>query len=216
MYYAGIDWADNHHDIVVIDEANQKQVSLRVAHSVSGMAVLDKFLKSLVTDSEQMACIIETNQGLLITALLEAGWPVYPVNPKTVDGKRGAAGAKTDKLDAYLLAKTGRSDLADLRRLKPDSPNVQELRELSRDQDNLVEMQSRLVNQITACLKIYYPVALELFSKVQQLSSLLFLQTYPTPKQAQVATPKEIEELWAKAGHTRAVKVAPQIYQKLQ
>jgi transposase len=216
MYYAGIDWADDHHDIVVIDEANQKQVSLRVAHSVSGMAALDKFLKSFVTDSEQMTCIIETSQGLLITALLEAGWPVYPVNPKTIDGKRGAAGAKTDKIDAYLLAKTGRSDLADLRRLKPDSPIVQELKELSRDQDNLVEMQTRLVNQITACLKAYYPVALELFTKLQQRSSLLFLQAYPTPKPAQAATQAEIEAVLVKAGHTRATKFAPKIYQKLQ
>ncbi len=50
-----------------------------------------------------MACILETNQGLLITALLEAGVPVYPVNPKTVDRRRNAAGAKTDAIEAYLL-----------------------------------------------------------------------------------------------------------------
>ena len=128
-----------------------------------------------------MACIVETSQGLLITHLLEVGWSVYPVNPKTVDRKRGAAGAKTDKIDAYLLAKTGRSDLADLRQLKPDSPIVAELKELTRDQDNLVQMQTRLVNQLTACLKAYYPGALALFSKLQQRSALLFLQAYPTP-----------------------------------
>jgi hypothetical protein len=50
-----------------------------------------------------VACIIETNHGLLIAALLAAGYPVSPVNPKTVDRKRGAAGAKTDQIDAYLL-----------------------------------------------------------------------------------------------------------------
>ena len=38
------------------------------------------------------------------------------MNPKTVDRRRGAAGAKTDQIDAYLLAKLGRSEQADLRR----------------------------------------------------------------------------------------------------
>jgi transposase len=57
----------------------------------------------------------------LIAHLLEAGWPVYPVNPRTVERRRAPSGAKTDTIDAYLLAKTGRADFADLRRLNPDS-----------------------------------------------------------------------------------------------
>lgn len=215
MYYVGIDWADDHHDVVVIDEANQPKGSLRVNHSVTGLNELDKFLRKLTPDPQQVACIIETSHGLLIAHLLEAGWPVYPVNPKTVDRKRGAAGAKTDKIDAYLLAKTGRSDLTDLRQLKPDQPIVAELKELSRDQDNLIEMQTRLVNQLTACLKAYYPVALELFSKLQQRSALLFLQAYPTPAQAQAASLAQIEQVLTKAGHTRATTFAPKIYQHL-
>ena len=39
---------------------------------------------------DQIACILETNHGLLITALLEAGLALYPVNPKTIDRKRTA------------------------------------------------------------------------------------------------------------------------------
>src|SRR5207302_1945563 len=83
----------------------------------------------------------------LIAHLLEAGWPVYPVNPRTVDRRRSASGAKTDTIDAYLLAKTGRADLADLHRLTPDSEKVSELKELTRDQDALIRMRTGLVNQ---------------------------------------------------------------------
>jgi transposase len=152
MWYAGIDWADAHHDLVVIDAAGRQVGLLRVAHSPSGLKQLNAFLEHISgPDSrDQMACIVETSRGLLITALLEAGWPVYPVHPKTVDRRRAASGAKTDAIDAYLLAKHGRAELADLRQLKPDSPIVTELKGLTRDQESLIQSQTRLVNQLTA------------------------------------------------------------------
>ena len=130
---------------------------------------------------DQMACIIETTHGLLITFLLEHGWPVYPVNPRTVDRRRSASGAKTDPIDAYLLAKTGRADFADLHRLIPDSEKVAELKALTRDQDSLIQMQTRLVNQLTACLKAYYPVALSLFARVAAALCSGVLANLPNP-----------------------------------
>jgi hypothetical protein len=50
-----------------------------------------------------------------MTALMEARLAVYPVNPKTVQRRRKPSDAKTDAIDAYLLAKTGRSDLPEPR-----------------------------------------------------------------------------------------------------
>ena len=79
-----------------------------------------------ITPLEQIACILETTHGLLITVLLEAGAVIYPVNPKTVDRKRKANVPKTDLIDAYRLPKHGRSEFADLRRLSPDSPQIAE------------------------------------------------------------------------------------------
>jgi transposase len=201
MWFAGIDWADSHHDAMVIDETGQQAGSLRVAHTKAGIEELKRFLLGIAKTPEQLACIMETSQGLLIAALLEAGFTVYPVNPKTVDRRRNAAGVKTDVVDAYLLAKTGRSDLADLRKLQPDSPIVGELKLLTRDQDGLIQSQTRLVNQLTACLKTYYPVAFTLFSKLHQRSTLVFLQTYPTPQAAMTASVEEIATLLGKAHH---------------
>src|SRR5215468_5643996 len=155
MWYAGVDWADDHHVVVVLDQAGQQVATQQVPHTVEGVAQLVASLLGIVgtpAQQEKLACIIETTHGLLITALLEAGFPVYPVNPKTVDRHRKPAGAKTDLIDAYLLARTGRSDFADLRRLRPDSALVQELKALTRDQASLIASQTRLVNQLTACL----------------------------------------------------------------
>ncbi len=215
MWYAGLDWADAHHDVAVIDEAGLQVATLRVAHSKEGLNELTRFLLGIAKTPEQMACIIETNHGLLIATLLDAGFPVYPVNPKTVDRRRKAAGAKTDAIDAYLLAKTGRADLVDLRRLQPDSPLVQELKALTRDQDALIESQTRLVNQLTACLKAYYPVALELFSKLHQRTTLVFLQTYPTPEQAMAAPVERLETTLRTGGHPTPTKTANTIWQRL-
>ena len=147
MWYAGIDWADQHHDVVVLDESGQIMASKRVEHSRAGLEMLVRFLEGMSSPSrkEQIACLVETNHGLLIASLLEAGFPVYPVNPKIIDRRRVPSGAKTDLIDAYLLAKTGRSDLADLRRLQPDSPLIQELKTLTRDQEQLIQMQTRQV-----------------------------------------------------------------------
>jgi transposase len=215
MWYAGLDWADQHHDAVVIDETGRQVGALRVPHTKAGLTDLTRFLLGIAQTPEQMACILETNQGLLIAALLDAGFPVYPVNPKTVDRRRNAAGAKTDQIDAYLLAKTGRADWADLRRLQPDSPLVAELKLLTRDQDALIESQTRLVNQLTACLKAYYPVALELFAKLHQRSTLVFLQTYPTPTEARAASVEALEATLRKTGHPNPTKAARSIWQTL-
>jgi len=189
-----------------------------VAHSAEGLSTLVTFLKGsgdVADHPDHLACIVETNRGLLITALLDAGLPVYPVNPKTVDRPRKPAGAKTDAIDAYLLARTGRSDLADLRRLTPDSPLIAELKVLTRDQDTLIQSQTRLVNQLTACLKAYYPVAVDLFGKLQQPTTLAFLQAFPTLEQARVASVEQITTVLKGAGHPTAEAKARQIHARV-
>lgn len=215
MWYVGLDWSDTHHDVVVLDEAGHRVGTQRFAHSHQGLQDLKHFLLSIAKAPEKLACIVETNHGLLITFLLEAGIPVYPVNPKTANRLRKAAGAKTDRIDAYLLAKTGRFDLADLRRLWPDSPMVAELKQLCRDQDALIQTQTRLVNQLTACLKEYYPAVLKLFGKLHQHSTLLFLQTYPTPGAAAAASLEEIMALLKSCKYPNARRAAVDMVEEL-
>src|SRR5207245_1395494 len=62
MWYAGIDWANDHHDALVVDETGRQVGSLRVDHSPQGMSKLNTFLEQIIgsESKEQMACIIET------------------------------------------------------------------------------------------------------------------------------------------------------------
>ena len=103
MWYVGIDWADDHHDAAVVDELGQQVAKIRVAHSAEGLRQLTTFLLEVATrssaagsaaDLEQIACVVETTQGLLITALLEAGFPVYPVNPEDARAAARASGGQ--------------------------------------------------------------------------------------------------------------------------
>lgn len=218
MRFCGIDWANDHHDALTIDEHGRQLGSIRVAHSPEGLAQLDAYLERMAgaQGREQIACIVETTHGLLIAHLLDQGWPVYPVNPRTVEKRRAPSGAKTDTIDAYLLAKTGRADAADLRRLNPDSEQIQELKTLTRDQDALIQMQTRLVNQLTACLKAYYPVALDVFGKLQQPSTLAFLRAYPSLQAARAASVEEVAALLKQARYPGARHKAQEIVTHLQ
>jgi transposase len=215
MWYVGLDWAETHHDVDVLDETGKRVGARRFSHSPEGLNELKQFLLSFVSRPEELACIIETNHGLLIAFLLSAGVPVYPVNPKLANQLRNVAGAKTDQIDAHLLAQLGRLKLAELRRLEPDSALVQELKTLTRDQDALVQMQTRLVNQLKACLKEYYPAALHLISPLQQHSTLVFLQAYPTPQAAQTASEEEILATLRMGKHTNPRQAATEIVEEL-
>jgi transposase len=82
MFYAGIDWAGQKHDGLILDETGRKLGSIQVAHTPEGLAELDAWLAQLLGEQsrEQMACIIETTHGLLIAFLLEHGWlPLMPI-----------------------------------------------------------------------------------------------------------------------------------------
>jgi transposase len=107
MWYIGLDWADTHHDVEVLDEAGKRVGAQRFAHSQAGLDSMKQFLLRIATSPENLACIVETNHGLLITFLLEAGIPVYPVNPKTANQLRNVAGAKTDQIDAHWASQDG-------------------------------------------------------------------------------------------------------------
>jgi transposase len=134
----------------------------------------------------------------VVDFLLDRGAVVYPVNPKALDRARDRfrqSGAKSDPFDARVLAEFLRTDHAHLRALQPSSEAAQELKLLTEDYQRQVRQQTRLVNQLTATLKAYYPRALE----VAELTTALareFLQAYPTPDAVAALTAPQ----WAAVG----------------
>ncbi len=77
--------------------------------------------------------------GLIVDALLEAGFSVVPIHPNVVKATRPryrSHGGKSDASDAYLLADLLRTD-GHRQPLAPQSDDIRALRALVRGRDDL-------------------------------------------------------------------------------
>lgn len=192
MFFVGIDWADEKHTIVILDEISTQVASFEIPHTYDGLREFTEHLKELHIPKDKTYCFIETSRGLLVSALLQEGFRIYPLNPKVVDRQRRPSGAKTDFIDAKLLADIGRKEFANLRALTISNELIEELRMLTRDQESLVHAQTRVTNQLIACLKEYFPAALTFFTRIPQLCTLKFLQHYPTLQSLMCTSEEEL------------------------
>jgi transposase len=128
---------------------------------------------------------IEKPEGRIVDFLLDHGVVVYPINPKALDRARDRfrmSGAKSDPFDARVLAEFLRTDHPHLRPLMPSSDQAQELKLLTRDHQRLLRHQTRLLNQLRAALKEYYPRPLKVFGDLSTASALDFLEQYSRPE----------------------------------
>jgi transposase len=106
--YCGIDWAEGHHDIAVLDEKGSLLAKRRITDSVTGFGELTELLASAGdTDKDLIPVAIETPRGLLVAALRSTGRPVDAINPISVARYRerhSTTRSKSDHADAILLA----------------------------------------------------------------------------------------------------------------
>jgi transposase len=190
-YYIGIDWADDADAVCVVDEAATVVLTRRVAHTIAARSELARWLRERAAEGSALWAAIERPDGRLVDFLLDQGVVVYPINPKSLDRARDlyrVGASKSDPGDARVLALFLRADQAQLRPLLPSSAAAQELKALTRDYRRQVHLQTRLLNQLTATLKEYYPRALELCEDLTAHWAQDFLRLAPTPAAAAALT----------------------------
>src|ERR1700676_3127082 len=109
----GVDWAEAHHDVALVDVDGAVVARSRIDTGASGFNDLLALIAEHGGSAEHTAIALETDKNLLVVALAEAGFTVYPINPRAVARYRerhGQAGGKSDPGDAAVLAHILRTD----------------------------------------------------------------------------------------------------------
>lgn len=219
LLLVGIDWADQKHDVCIMNETGGVLFAFTIPHSHEGFSTLREQVWTAAPEGATVLCAVETNNGILVNFLLEQGWTVYPINPKSVDRYRErtrTAKAKSDQLDAWLLSDILRTDRHLHRPMLPDTEAVRELKELTRGREALVQESVRLVNQLQACLKAYWPESIGMFSDLACPWALDFLSEYPTLKQARAVNTEDLRAFLKKHRHPQWRSKAEGIQTSLQ
>lgn len=199
-YYLGVDWADQEHAVWTVDEGGQKIGARTIAHTATGLSEWGRELDEWRAQGIELWAAIERPEGRVVDFLLDHGVVVYPLNPKALDRARDRfrqSGAKSDAFDARVAAAFLRTDQGHLTALQPSSAAAQELKYLTEDCQRLIRQQTRLLNQLTATLKAYYPRALEV-AELPTALARAFLAEYPTPEALSRLTERQWQR-WARA-----------------
>ncbi len=188
--FAGDDWAEDHHDVELMDEAGRVLARKRLPEGVAGMARLHALIgQQLGEDAEDAEVVIgtETDRGPWVAALVAAGYTVYAVNPLQASRYRerhGVSGAKSDGADAHMLTDMVRTDSHQLRAVAGDSPDAGAVKVVARTHKTLIWERTRQVQRLRHQLREYFPAALAAFEDLDAPDALELLARAPDPARA--------------------------------
>lgn len=168
MVTCGIDWAQDHHDVALVDADGRLVARRRIPESVAGFAELTAMLADADDDPEDpIPVAIETPRGLLVAVLRASGRPIYPINPMSVARYRertSMSGKKSDHGDAVTLANILRTDIDQHRRLPADTELAQSITVLARAHQDATWRRNRAGNELRSLLREYFPGFLHAFA----------------------------------------------------
>jgi transposase len=210
--WCGIDWAERHHDIALVDDEGKLVAKRRITDDAAGFRTLLALLADHGAGPEQPVPIaMETSRGLLAAALLGAGYPLYPINPLAVARYRdrySVSRAKSDAGDAFVLANILRTDREAHRPLPADSELAAAVRVLARAQQDAVWDRQQIANKLRSLLREYFPTALTAFGDLAQPVAVEVLLLAPTPTTAAKLTVPRIRAALRRAGRQRNLDAA--------
>jgi transposase len=188
--FVGDDWAEDHHDVELMDEAGRVLARKRLPEGVAGMARLHALIgQQLGDDADDAEVVIgtETDRGPWVAALVAAGYTVYGVNPLQASRYRerhGVSGAKSDTGDAHMLTDMVRTDSHQLRAVAGDSPDAGAVKVVARTHKTLIWERTRQVQRLRHQLREYFPAALAAFEDLDAPDALELLGKAPDPARA--------------------------------
>lgn len=210
MIFVGVDWAEAHHDVCVLDEAGTVLGRRRVTDGVAGVADLHTLVAEHADDPSGVAVGIELDRGLLVGALVAVGYAVYAVNPLAsarYRDRHAVSGAKSDRGDAKMLADLVRTDRHNHRHIAGDSDLVEAVKVLARAHQSAIWSRQRQLNSLRSALREYYPAALVAFgTDLASGDAVSVLALAPTPELGRQLSLSKIASALRRSGRQRNIE----------
>ncbi|MGO0578021.1 IS110 family transposase [Ornithinimicrobium panacihumi] len=232
MLFVGDDWAEDHHDVEIVDEAGKVLARRRLPEGLAGVTRLHALLAEHAppewadidpaSAATQVVVGIETDRGPWVGALVAAGYTVYGLNPMSVARYRerhSTSGAKSDTADAHLLVGIVRLDRAHHRSVAGDSAIGEAVKVSARTHQSLIWDRTRHVLRLRSALREFLPAAMRAFEELDSPEALQ-LALAPDPDTAarlsrakivRALTAANRREVTARAEKIRQVLTAPEL-----
>jgi hypothetical protein len=206
VIFAGVDWAEAHHDVHVEDEQGRKLAGGRLPEGVEGIARFHELVARHAEDPAGVVIGIETDRGLFVSALVAAGYQVFAVNPMSASRYRdrhGSSGAKSDPGDAKVLADLVRTGRHNHRPVAGDSDLAEGIKALARAHQSMIWTRRRQASQLRSALREFYPAALAAFDDLASPDAIAVLKAAPQPALGAAMSRAQITAALRRGGRTR-------------
>jgi transposase len=197
VIFVGDDWAEDHHDVELVDEGGHRLARARLPEGLDGITRLHELIAAQMPASwaelepaeaaGRVRVGIETDRGGWVQALVAAGYQVYAINPMSVARYRerhSTSGAKSDAGDAHVLAEIVRLDSAHHRQVAGDSAAAEATKLVARAHQSLIWERTRHVLRLRSALREFFPAALHAFDDLAAPEALELLDRAPDPDRA--------------------------------
>lgn len=186
MLYVGIDIAKNKHDLACISDTGHILIKhFRFTNSHHGFSELKARLNQLSPITTDILIALESTGHYnynLVSFLRNLGYTILTYNPliiKEFAKSQSLRKTKTDVKDALLIARKLRSD--DTTERHQNDEKMDELKELTRYQNRLIQARSKNKNLYVRLLDIVFPELLSVVGNLHNNYVYELLTKYPTP-----------------------------------
>ncbi len=211
----GIDWADQKHALATFCapfEGARAPEHSELEQKTDALIDWISALQERFGEQARVAVVIEQRKGALIHFLSAFGFiDIFPVEPVSLKSFRKAlypSGAKTDPVDAALLAEFFVHHHQRLRCWHARSPQVRQCAQYCEDRRSFVDQRARALQRLKASLKLYFPLALELFEDLASPLCGAFLTRFTRIEDLQGARPATLRALFHRLGSRSTTLIA--------
>ncbi|MCD2158350.1 IS110 family transposase, partial [Rhodococcus cerastii] len=210
----GIDWAEIHHDVALMNTEGSVIARARIDTGAIGFIELLALIAENGGTAADTPIAIETDKNLIVVALANAGFTVYPINPRAVARYRerhGQAGGKSDPGDAAILANILRTDRDAHRTLPSTTEDARAVKALAREHQEALWALHQTSSRLRSVFLEFYPAALQAFPNQKHKAALVVLAAAPTPTAGRALTRRRLVALLHRAGRRNEEDLVNQI-----